>query len=85
MSTGKAGYGARPAVGADGQVPVRARHRHCWVSPTQGASAPHPGLVIDWRRGPDQRWQPRVTYVVVDDDDTVVVTQWLSSDMVRPA
>jgi len=26
-----------------------------------------------------------VTYVVVDDDDTVVVTQWLSSDMVRPA
>ncbi len=65
--------------------PRQGARRHCWVAPTNESAEPHPGLVIDWRRGPTGQWQPRVTYVVDEGQDTVVVTQWLDLAFVQPA
>ena len=59
--------------------PTPAARRHCWVTgPDDGL---HAGLVIAWDKR-EGLWWAQVAYVV--EADGVLVTQWLSAELLRP-
>ncbi|WP_426245416.1 hypothetical protein [Nocardioides sp. LHG3406-4] len=37
--------------------------RHCWISAPVDGTRPRPGLLIEWRRVENGRWEGRVAYV----------------------
>lgn len=66
--------------------PTAGRRRHCWVRCPDGA-APEtelPGLVLDWRRGPDGAWSGFTQYVVEHPDGARAVLEWLPAHRLRP-
>lgn len=65
---------------------VAARRRHCWVRSPAGADAQPevPGLVLDWRRGPDQIWWGFTQYVVEGTGGTRAILEWLPAHRLRP-
>lgn len=50
--------------------------RHCWVRDTEDAATRWPGLLLEWRREDDGRWQGRVAYAVTGDGQSVLVVAW---------
>ena len=76
----------RPIAGPGARVQSVNRPRparHCWVASATRDDVPHAGLVIEWRKR-DADWWALVTYVVDEDGAAVVVTQWVSADLLRP-
>ncbi len=72
---------AAPATQGGRSAPAR---RHCWVRGVDGAPGPHPGLVVEWRRGAVQ-WEALVVYAVEDRGSVTLVQQWLASSLVTPS
>lgn len=71
-----------PARGL-GESPVRTGPRHAWVAGTPAAPGEHPALVAQWRRAESGQWQALVVWVV--EEDGVLLQQWLSEHLLRPA
>jgi hypothetical protein len=59
---------------------VMARTRFVWVRPAFAPSE-MPGLVLEWRRGPEGSWQALVTWV---ETRGRVITAWVPVDELRP-
>lgn len=76
--------GAPPADGEPERPASRAASRHCWVS-DPGLPGRWPGVLLEWRSGPDRRWSGRVAYAVTDDGRTVLVERWVPADHLEPA
>ena len=77
--------GAAPAAASAPQAPGRSSgRRHCWVRGVDGAPGPHPGLLVEWRRGATQ-WEALVVYAVEDRGAVTLVQQWLASSLVTPS
>lgn len=56
--------------------------RHCWVRAPVDAGPLRPGLLLEWRRLTDGRWEGRVVYAAELRPGTwVTVEEWLSSDL----
>jgi hypothetical protein len=80
VETGAAPVPAPPNAAAR-RPPVR---RHCWVRGVAGAPGPHPGLLVEWRRGA-AGWEALVVYAVDDHGAVTLVQQWLASSLVTAA
>lgn len=76
---------SRPAAAEPDSAKPVPRQRHCWVTGPPGAPGPWPGLILEWQRAPAGPWRARVTWVVDDGPEPVLVQQWLAADLVRPA
>jgi hypothetical protein len=59
-----------------------ARHRHCWVVDELGEC--HPGLVLEWRRGP-AGWRGLVAYVTGAGDAYTLMQRWMAAEQLRSA
>lgn len=70
-----------PARAAAAAQPPGARH--CWVSDPPGHPGTWPGLLAEWRRGP-QGWQGRVVYAVAEGDRVHLVEEWLPAAVLLP-
>ena len=81
-STGGAGPEERAA---DPARPRPVSTRHCWVSDLPALPGRHAALLVEWRRGPDEQWQARVVYAVVEDDSPVLVEAWVPAAHLTPA
>ncbi len=81
--SGRTGSGATPHATDDPARPRPVSTRHCWVSglPQPGR---HAGLLVEWRRGPDQQWLARVVYAVMDDGSPVLIEAWLPAAHLTP-
>lgn len=69
-----------PAVPPAGAV----RRRHCWVRAGDNGHGDVPGLVLDWRRGPDSTWWALTQYVVEGADGVRAILEWLPAGRLRP-
>lgn len=78
----------RPTDTATGRPPPATApgKRHCWVSGPAESPGPWPGLILEWQRNQEAgAWRARMTWVVDEGPEPVLVQQWLPSGLVRPA
>lgn len=54
--------------------------RHCWVTDRHGRL---PALLLEWRQRPDG-WHGRVVRPIREDDDWLVVEEWLPAGLLDP-
>lgn len=60
--------------------------KHCWVRAPVDAGAPRPGLLLEWRRAADGRWEGRVVYTAeLRPGDWATVEEWLAADLLSTA
>lgn len=85
-SPGPAGPPARPPADTEpARAASRPVSRHCWVIDLPGLGGRWPGVLLEWRCGPDGRWSGRAAYAVLDDDRTVLVEGWVAAEHLEPA
>jgi hypothetical protein len=60
--------------------------RHCWVGDAADArGTKRPGLLVEWRRSSDGRWQGRVVYAAaLRPGEWALVEEWLPADVLAP-
>lgn len=56
--------------------------RHCWV--TGDGEGDHPGLVLEWRRGPDCTWWGLTQYLIPGPQGSRAILEWLPAERLRP-
>ena len=57
--------------------------QHCWVLNPPGAPGRWPGLLLEWRRGPDG-WEGRVAYVAQLQNGHALVELWMPAQLLEP-
>ena len=72
----------QPASPVTAPCPVK----HCWVkAPVDGAAA-RPGLLLEWRKAVDGRWEGRVSYAAeLRPGRWVTVEEWLGAELLSTA
>ena len=60
--------------------------KHCWVRAPVDAGAPRPGLLLQWRRNDDGRWEGLVVYAAeLRPGQWAAVQEWLAADLLSTA
>lgn len=60
--------------------------RHCWVRAPVDAGDPRPGLLLEWRKGGEGRWEGRVVYAAQLRPGTwATVEEWIVGDLLSTA
>lgn len=60
--------------------------KHCWVRAPVDAGAPRPGLLLEWRKAADGRWEGRVVYAAeLRPGGWATVEEWLAADLLATA
>lgn len=62
----------------------RGRGRHCWVTGPAEDPGPWPGLVLEWRPGPDG-WSALVVYVITTESAVTAIQTWIHGEHLTPA
>ena len=77
----RAGAASAPVSGPP-PCPVK----HCWVvAPVDGAGR-RPGLLLEWRKTPEGRWEGRVSYAAeLRPGRWATVEEWLASELLSTA
>jgi len=58
--------------------------RHCWVGAPVDGGARRPGLLLEWRRTEDGRWQGRVAYAAeLRPGRWATVEEWLPAETLQ--
>ncbi len=74
--------GARDTDAARPAAPAR----HCWVRVPVDAGAERAGLLLEWRRDADGRWEGRVVYAAeLRPGRWATVEEWLPADLLSTA
>ena len=74
----------RPAVDAPSPVAPRGAGpaKHCWVRAPVDAGGTRPGLLLEWRKDADGRWEGRVVYAAeLRPGVWATVEEWLAADL----
>ncbi|MBA3781674.1 hypothetical protein [Nocardioides sp. InS609-2] len=68
----------QPAAPAVDQHPAR----HCWISAPVDGTKSRPGLLIEWRRVDNGRWEGRVAYVAeLRPGRWALVEEWVPAEL----
>ena len=60
--------------------------KHCWVKAPIDGGASRPGLLLEWRRTPEGRWEGRVAYAAeLRPGRWATVEEWLGSELLSTA
>ena len=60
--------------------------KHCWVRAPVDAGAPRPGLLLQWRKGDQGRWEGLVVYAAeLRPGQWAAVQEWLAADLLSTA
>ncbi len=73
---------SRPAAPGTGTEPAGCPARHCWVTvPVDGPDA-RPGLLLEWRKGDQGRWEGRVAYAAeLRPGRWATVEEWIPAEL----
>lgn len=56
--------------------------KHCWVRAPVDAGDPRPGLLLEWRKDTDGRWQGRVVYAAeLRPGEWAAVEEWVAAGL----
>lgn len=60
--------------------------KHCWVTAPVDGGSRRPGLLLEWRRTPEGRWEGRVCYAAeLRPGRWATVEEWLDSELLSTA
>lgn len=60
--------------------------RHVWVNVSGSSTSRSPGLLLEWRKAPDGRWEALVAYASGGGSHAVsMTTAWVRQEHVSPA
>ena len=60
--------------------------KHCWVTGPIDGGPPRPGLLLEWRKDADERWEGRVTYAAeLRPGCWAAVEEWLPAALLSTA
>jgi hypothetical protein len=74
-----------PSGGANSQA--RAPGQHVWVVDALGQPGRWPGLLVEWRRTPEDGWEARVVYATAEPGGAAtarVIERWLPAAVLEP-
>jgi hypothetical protein len=59
--------------------------KHCWVTVPVDGGEPRPGLLLEWRKGVDGRWEGRVVYgAELRPGRWATVEEWIGEALLDP-
>ncbi|MDX6326763.1 MAG: hypothetical protein QOK15_3117 [Nocardioidaceae bacterium] len=60
--------------------------KHCWVRAPVDGGGSRPGLLLEWRKTPEGRWEGRVSYAAeLRPGRWATVEEWLGAELLSTA